>query len=66
MGTTTITTSVRNESGSWEIIDREPGVSLDDIEVHAHDIGGEVGEPLLIELRDDEDRVLLSTEIVAR
>ncbi|MGH4009401.1 MAG: hypothetical protein ACRDTH_14830 [Pseudonocardiaceae bacterium] len=61
----TITTSVRNESGSWEVIDREPGTSLDGAYVAARDIGGEIGQPLLIELRDEDDSVLESVEIQA-
>lgn len=60
-----ITTSVRNAAGSWEVIDREAGDSLDGVEVSAHDIGGEVGQPLLVELRDESDSVRESVEIEA-
>lgn len=63
--TMTITTSARNDSGAWEVINREPGGSLDNAEVAAHDIGGEVGQPLLVELRDASDAVLDSVEITA-
>jgi len=62
-----ITTSVRNDHGSWEIIDRETVEDpshLELAEVAAHDIGGEVGQPLLIELRED-DSVVASKEIEA-
>lgn len=62
-----ITTSVRNSSRSWEVIDREPtnSLTLEDVEVSAHDIGGSVGEELLVELRDAEDEVINSVEITA-
>jgi len=63
---TTITTSVRNNSGAWEVIDREPGTSLDSVEVFAHDIGGEPGVPVLVELRDDEDNVIAAVETETR
>ncbi len=59
---TTITTSVRNESGCWEIIDRKPVMSLDAGEVSDHDIGS---EPLRIELRVHDDWALASVEIQA-
>lgn len=63
--TMTITTSVRNDSGAWEIINREPGGSLDGAEVFAHDIGGEPGQELLIQLLDARDNVLDSVEVTA-
>jgi hypothetical protein len=63
-----ITTSVRNQTGAWEVIDREPtddpDRDFDLAQVFAHDIGGEVGQPLLIELRAD-DSIVRSKEIPA-
>lgn len=63
--TMTIVTSALDPSGGWQVMDREPGDSLDNAEVSAHDIGGEVGQPLLVELRDAHDNVLDSVEITA-
>ncbi len=60
-----ITTSVRNSSGSWEVIDRELGASLNGVEVSARDIGGQVGQELLVELRDCDDQVVKGVEIGA-
>lgn len=62
---TTITTSVRNNSGAWEVISRDPGGSLDGAVVSARDIGGEVGQPLLLQLLGVDDVVLESAEIEA-
>jgi hypothetical protein len=63
-----ITTSVRNQTGAWEIIDREivddPDRDFDLAQVFAHDIGGEVGQLLLIELRAN-DGVVRSKEVSA-
>ncbi len=63
----TITTSVRNTTGAWEIIERESG-TVDDLataDISAQDIGGEVGQELLIELRNADDQVIGSTQILA-
>jgi hypothetical protein len=53
-----ISTSVRNTTGAWEVIDTEPAdpgmKNLDGFQVSAHDIGGKVGQPLRVELWDDE------------
>lgn len=53
-----ISTSVRNTAGAWEVIDTEPAdpstKNLGGVEVSAQDIGGEVGQPLRVELWDDE------------
>lgn len=65
----TITCSVRRPSGAWEVISREhtsaSSQRVGDVQVFAHDIGGLVGQELLIELRDDQDNVLDSAEIKA-
>jgi len=67
---TTVTTSVRNpQTGCWEIVDREPAPgldSLDEVEVSAQAIGGELDQQLLVQLRDGDDDVLASKEITAR
>lgn len=64
----TVTVSVRNQADAWEIIERENNpdeISLSDIEVYAEEIGGPVGQELLLELRDEDDRVVESIETQA-
>lgn len=64
-----ITVSVLNSANVWEIIEREKvsasSQRVGDVSVSAFDIGGLVGQPLLVELRDEDDRVLDAIEIAA-
>lgn len=63
----TVATSVRNSTGAWEIVEREVDTihDLATVAVSALDIGGEVGQELLSELRNADDQVVGSTQIVA-
>lgn len=66
----TITISVQNSKGAWEVIEREPALTgrtflVDPCEVDAGDIGGSPGQSVLVELRDDNDVVLDSRELAA-
>lgn len=65
----TLTVSIRNQAGAWEVIEREnTGTSsqtVGDVTVFAHDIGGSVGQDLLVELRNEDDVSLDSVEITA-
>ncbi len=63
-----ITTSVRNTTGAWEIIEREAGTveDFDIAEVSARDIGGEPGQELLLCLLDDQGTELVRREITVR
>jgi len=66
--TWTITTSVRNATGAWKIIEREPGTveDFDITEVSARDIGGEPGQELLLCLLDDEGTEVVRREVTVR
>lgn len=74
MSPTEITVSVRNDAGAWEVIIREkwptdgpPATNSGlrgEVEVSAHDIGGPVGQLVLVELRDDDDTVIEGVEVV--
>jgi hypothetical protein len=59
---------MNNSNGCWEIIEREDnwGIGIHDIDVYADEIGGEVGQVCLVQLRDEEDNILDSHEIKAK
>jgi hypothetical protein len=65
---TSIVTSARNATGSWEVIEREAGTveDFDIAEVSARDIGGEPGQELLLRLMDDGGTELARREIATR
>lgn len=65
----TLTASVRDANGAWEIVTREPAsissLVVGDVTVKAMAIGGLYGQQVLVELRDENDQALDAVEIVA-
>lgn len=55
-----VVVNVRNQTGAFEAISREPwdGTPLADVTVSAEDIGGPVGQELRIDIQDEFGNVV--------